>query len=485
MSTAQAIAKNTFFLFLMRTIGFILSFFLIMRVGRVLGSEGLGVYTLASTFLQVFVLIPNFGLDTLAIRDIARHRERAGPYVANMATTKLALTLPAFVLLVGAVFLLGYDPAIRTAILVLAISLFFDPFAEAAAAIYQGFERMELMTVVAGVSKIVTTGVSLWLLETGHGVIPVLLVTSIGAALVIPVHLVLVRKVVGAIPMHIDRDSIRALLREASPLFLTNLVGLLYFRTDVVMLSKMRGEDEVGIYGAAYSLLRALTMIPGVAVMAMYPALSRAYAGDADPASLKRLCDTAFRYQLALGIPLTVGLAAIAPETINLLYGVEFEVSGRVLRLLIFSLVFFFTNTLLGYMLFTANRQKDFLGIKLINLGLNVVLNAILIPMYGAYGAAIATVATIAVSFVLHLRLVGKFLYRVNFLALTWRLLLAAAGMAAVIAWVRGAGLAAMIPAGAATYLVLLPILGFVTKDDLEIFRSILKRKKSPEGGNS
>ncbi len=87
MSTAKMIAKNTFFLFLMRTIGFVLSFFLIMRVGRVLGSEGLGVYTLASTFLQVFVLIPNFGLDTLAIRDIARHRERAGPYVANMAAT--------------------------------------------------------------------------------------------------------------------------------------------------------------------------------------------------------------------------------------------------------------------------------------------------------------------------------------------------------------------------------------------------------------
>jgi O-antigen/teichoic acid export membrane protein len=489
MSTAQTIAKNAFFLFLMRTIGFVLSFFLVMRVGRVLGSEGLGVYTLASTFLHVFVLIPNFGLDTLAIRDIARDRAAAGPYVANMVAAKAALALPAFVLLVGSILLLDYDPATRTAILVLAICLFFDPFAEAAAAIYQGFERMELMTVISGTSKILTTAVSLVLLERGHGVTTVLAVTTLGSAAVVPVHVVWVRRVVGAIPRRIDRDSIRRLLREAYPLFLTNLVGLLYFRTDVVMLSKMRDEHEVGLYGAAYSLLRALTMIPGIAVMAMYPALSRAYSGSedvpADPASLQRLCDTAFKYQLALGIPLTVGLSAVAPETIDLLYGAEFEVSGRVLQLLIWSLLFFFTNTLLGYMLFTANRQRDFLGIKLVNLGLNVVLNAVLIPRYGLFGAAAATVATIAFSFLLHLRLVARFLYRVRFHVIAWRPALAAAAMAGVIGLVRGAGLPAMIPAGAATYAILLPILGFLTKDDLEIFRSILRRKRAAGGDRS
>ena len=490
MSTASTIARNTFFLFVMRTTGFVLSFLLVMRVGRVLGQEGLGVYTLASTFLQVFVLIPNFGLDTLAIRDIARERGRAGPYVANMIAAKSALALPAMILLVGSVLLLDYDPPVRTAIFVLGLCIFLDPFAEAAAAIYQGFERMELMTVVSGAAKIVTTGVSLVLLDRGYGVTPVLVVTTIGAALVLPVHVFFVRRVVGPISPRIDGVAIRALMREAYPLFLTNLVGLLYFRTDVVMLSKMRGEEEVGVYGAAYSLLRALTMIPGIAVMAMYPALSRTYAGGAegkspDPTTLARLCDTAFKYQLALGIPLTVGIAAIAPETIDLLYGAEFVVSGRVLRLLIWSLLFFFTNTLLGYMLFTANRQKDFLGIKIVNLVLNVVLNAILIPIYGPFGAAAATVATISVSFLLHVRLVAKHLYRVRFARIAGRPVLAAAGMAGGIALVRGAGLPAMIPVGIGVYAVLLLILGFITQDDVQIFRSILRRGSSSEGGSS
>ena len=483
MSAAQTIAKNTFFLFVMRAIGFVASFVLVLRIGRVLGSEGLGVYSLAVTFLQIFVLVPNFGLDTLAIRDIARDRKRAGPYVANILVAKLALSLPAFLLLVGSVLALRYPPEIQQAILLLAFALFFDPLAEAAAAVYQGFERMELMTLVSGTSKLVVTGLNLYLLETGSPVIHLLGVIVAGSIAVVPAHAFLLRRLLPDLKLRASVDRIKVLLREAYPLFLTNIVGLLYFRTDVVMISKLRDESEVGIYSAAYSILRTLTMIPGVIVTAMYPVLSRAYGPDAEGPDLRRLCDTAFKYQLVLGIPMTVGLAAISHETIDLLYGSEFVVSGGVLGILIWSLVFFFTNTLLGYMLFTANRQKHFLGIKILNLVLNVGLNAALIPRYGAYGAAAATVATLAVSFLLHLRLVSRFLYPVNFARIAFRPLLAAAAMYLALERIGGLPLGFRILIGAAVFALSVLLLGFLTKDDLEIFRNILRRRSASPGG--
>ncbi|HET9886298.1 MAG TPA: oligosaccharide flippase family protein, partial [bacterium] len=139
MSTARTIARNTFFLFLLRASGFVLSFILGMRIGRVLGSEGLGIYTLAVTYLQIFVLIPNFGFDTLAIRDLARDRAHAGRYVANMVFAKVALSLPAYALLIAVVTIFDYPPDTKAAILLLGASLLFDALAEAAAAIFQGF----------------------------------------------------------------------------------------------------------------------------------------------------------------------------------------------------------------------------------------------------------------------------------------------------------------------------------------------------------
>lgn len=484
LSTSRTIAKNAGFLFLMRGTGFVLSFVLVMAIGRILGREGLGVYTLATAFLQVFVLIPNFGLDTLAIRDVARDRRRAGSYFAEMMGAKLALTLPACLLMLGAVELLHYPPETTTAIRLLCLALLADPLAEAAAAVYQGFERMEFMTMASGGMKIVVTGVSLALLARGAGVVDVLVVQVAGSFAVIPVHLLLLRRLSLRIPQRPSRAGMMTLLHEAYPLFLTNLVGLLYFRMDVVMLSKLRDEAEVGLYGAAYSVLRALVMIPSIFVTAIYPVLSRLYGNDG--ASLRRLCDTAFRYQLAVGLPLVAGLSTLAPETMHLVYGDDFAPSGPALRILIWTLFFFFTNTLLGYMLFTAGKQRSFLSIKLIALAVNGVANAILIPRYGIQGAAAATVGTTFVSFALHHRLVTQHLYRVNFPKILWRPVVASAVMALAVHLARDWPIGAVIPAGAALYafvaLVLLRILG---PDDREILRTILRRGSTappPEG---
>jgi O-antigen/teichoic acid export membrane protein len=483
LSAAKTIAKNALFLLVMRTIGFIAAFALILRIGHVLGKEGLGIYTLATAFLQVFVLIPNFGLDTLAIRDIARERARASAYVGNVLVAKLVLAVPAFLLLLVTVLILDYPTTTRAAILLLGLGLFLDPFGDTAGSVYQGFERMELMTLVSGGSKVAVTLVSLYMLERGASVLTIVVLQVIGGALVVPMHLLFLKKVLSRLSFHASFDVIRALLREAFPLFLTTLVGLLYFRTDVIMLSKLRNESEVGLYGAAYSVLRALTMLPGVFVTAMYPALSRAYGTDRT--SLKRLCDTAFKYQLAIGIPITVGIAAVSRETIDLLYGPEFAQAGAVLGVLIWSLLFFFTNTLLGYMLFSANRQREFLWVKLFNLVGNVILNALLIPRYGLFGAAIATVVTIGISFFWHLFLVSKYVYRVDFARIAIRPAIAAGLMYVAVNASRSLPLAAMIAIGAGVFAVSVLLSGFLTKDDVEIVRNIVGKRGVPPGGSA
>lgn len=481
MSTTRTIAKNTFFLFVLRASGFVLSFFLGMRLARSLGSEGFGVFTLATTYLQVFVLVPNFGFDTLAIRDLARNRAGAPAYVANMVAGKLALMIPAFALLVVATFLLDYPPATREAILVLGACIFFDPLAEAAAAIFQGFERMELLTAISGGAKVITTGLSLVLLERGAGVLDILRLQLAGSAAVIPVFALMTRGLLPGVLPRPSMDGIRALAREAAPLFWTNLLGLLYLRTDVLLLSKMRGESEVGLYGAASSVLRALSMLPGIFVTAMYPALSRYFDANHDGGrSLRRLCDTAFRWQLALGIPIVVGISTLGRPIIDLVYGAQFDASGPTLSILIWALLFFFTNTLLGYMLFTANRQRDFFWIKLATLVLNLGLNFVLIPRFGIVGAAWSTVATTAISFVFHERLVAKHLYPVRFLALAWKPIVAGALLAAGVRAMNGFSLGVVVAAGAAIFAVSMVLMRFLTQEDFDILRRLLRREKPP-----
>jgi O-antigen/teichoic acid export membrane protein len=478
VSTARTIARNTFFLFLLRASGFVLSFILGMRIGRVLGSEGLGVYTLAVTYLQIFVLIPNFGFDTLAIRDLARDRAHAGRYVANMVFAKVALSLPAYALLIAVVTLFDYPPDTKAAILLLGASLLFDALAEAAAAIFQGFERMELLTAISGIAKVIVTAISIAVLERGGSIPHVLAIQLAGSILVVPIFAAMTKRLIPHIPFEIDRAFLRQLMHESFPLFVTNLIGLLYLRTDIVLLSKFHEASQVGLYGAAASVLRALSMLPGIFVTAMYPALARfSHGTDLSDSSLRRLCDTAFRWQLVLGIPISAGISALGPEIIDLVYGPAFAPAGPVLSILIWSLFFFFTNTLLGYMLFAANRQRDFLRIKIATLIINLALGFALIPRFGIEGAAWAAVATLAVSFVLHWWLVSRVLYRVNFFAIAGKPLVGAAALMLVVQSLRGGPLAVIIAAGALAFALSQILLRFVTKEDMEILRRILRRQ--------
>jgi O-antigen/teichoic acid export membrane protein len=338
---------------------------------------------------------------------------------------------------------------------------------------------MELLALVSGSAKLVVTLISIVMLHRGADVLDILKVQLAGSAAVVPIFAAMTARLVPRIPLRPSFDGMRALAKEALPLFLTNLVGLLYQRTDVLVLSKLRGEADVGLYGAAASVLRVLAMLPTIFVTAMYPALSRFHSESGDRGdSLRRLCDTAFRWQIALGAPIVAGVAALGPRIIDLVYGPKFAPAGRTLSILIIALLFFFTNTLLGYMLFTANRQKEFLRIKIVTLVLNLGLLFALVPRFGIDGAAAATVGTIFLSFLMHRALVARHLYPVRFLTLGAKPLTGAAIMLLALEAMRGAPLTVTVAAGAAIYALSQILLRFLTKEDVDIVRRILRRGK-------
>ena len=76
------------------------------------------------------------------------------------------------------------------------------------------------------------------------------------------------------------------------------------------------------------------------------------------------------------------------------LFGARYRASAGPLAILAWSVVLGFLNYLLWYSLLAAYRERAKLKIMLVGLGLNVALNAALIPTLGPSGAAISLIAT-------------------------------------------------------------------------------------------
>jgi O-antigen/teichoic acid export membrane protein len=88
----------------------------------------------------------------------------------------------------------------------------------------------------------------------------------------------------------------------------------------------------------------------------------------------------------------------LSNNIIKLLFGIQYQFAGNVLRIHIWASVFVFLGVAIGRYLITENYTKiSFLRTFMGGI-VNVILNIILIPKYGINGAAIATLISYFIS---------------------------------------------------------------------------------------
>ncbi|MCI0663328.1 MAG: flippase, partial [Acidobacteria bacterium] len=184
-------------------------------------------------------------------------------------------------------------------------------------------------------------------------------------------------------------DYSRVLLKESWPLILAGLSVVLYMKIDVVMLGKMSGDREVGLYSAASRLSEAFYFLPMIIVSSLTPMLLRARASGAEHyrASLLKLYVLMVRLSLAIAVPFLI----LAPMLVEILYGSQYSESAAILQVHVWASVAVFLGVASSQYLVAEGKQKLSLYRTLVGLVINVGMNLVLIPEYGAMGAAIAT----------------------------------------------------------------------------------------------
>jgi len=114
------------------------------------------------------------------------------------------------------------------------------------------------------------------------------------------------------------------------------------------------------------------------------------------PESLKIVYKLSFKYILMIILPIATGITLLSKQITILLFGKEFLPSVPALAILIWSEVFVFYGIVHQNLLISTNQQKIDLRFTFIAAVANIILNLILIPVYGIVGASIATLFSYA-----------------------------------------------------------------------------------------
>ena len=188
----------------------------------------------------------------------------------------------------------------------------------------------------------------------------------------------------------------------------------------------------------------------------------------------RRLLEDAWRPLLALGLPVSLGVAAVATPLVTVLFGGDFVDSAPLLRVLILGTLPLFWVNLAGHALIAMRRVWPLVAVYAGAAAINVALNLVLIPRYGAAGAAVATVACEWLNLAAVVVLVRRG-FGVTFTAAgLWRYAGAAALMLTAVWAVQGAGLLTAVAVGAGGYAGALWALGYLGSPDHVAMKRLL-----------
>jgi len=471
LSTVQRVAKNTGIIIAGDAVFKLISVIVTIYLARYLGTVGFGKYSFVFAYLAFFSIITDLGLQQILVREMARDPAIAPKLIGNAYIIRLLLTVIAVVSSMIVITLMSYPADTTTYIYIASFTVLFISFSDFYATIFSANLRMEYNIMAKLVFKVLSAGLILLIIFSKGTLMQVMVALVFSEMVKTLLNYSFSRKFVKP-RFEFDFGLWKYLFKEALPLALTSVIWIIYFRIDVIMLSMMMGDTEVGLYSAAYKLSDPLLLIPSALMTSLFPIMSASFKS-----SEERLIKTyrlSIKYILIIMLPVAIGTTIIADKVILLIYGSEFSGSATALQILIWALIFISTSSVLANLLVSMNKQRLYTistGICAIT---NVTLNFFLIPILSYNGAAIATVATNIVLFVASFYFVSKHLQILPIHRIAIKPVIGGLMMGTFVYYFDVVNLFLLIFFAGAVYLMALLALKTFSEEDFDIIKKLI-----------
>lgn len=271
----------------------------------------------------------------------------------------------------------------------------------------QGLLILGLLGVPAGMVSLYSNGLLVLGNRIGRFNLGVLLAAIVQTGLIVALRLldrltvtavVVIWTITTFAPLFVSLPTLHPRLRDVSAKAAREAIGLgaryhlgmisvfLLFRSDVFILNALVSRAEVGLYSLAVTLAELLFLLTDSIAQVILPS----QVSDSMEESAN-ITAKAVRTNLIVSVVSVAGVISTSPVVIPLLFGREFNGSIPALLALSVGVIALGTGRSVGGYLIRLDRPLWIAAMSLGALALNVVLNLLLIPMWGIVGAGIAS----------------------------------------------------------------------------------------------
>ena len=421
MSKKRSLANNAILNTIKTVLGVLFPLITFPYVSRVLGVKNLGIYNFSFSFLSYFLLLAALGISTYGIREGTQYRDNRAQieeFVGELFSINIFSTLFAYLLLILLLYAIPFMEPYRKVVLILSVEIIFTTVGVSwVCNIYEDFLAITVRTISFQIVSLILIFVLVRTTDDLYKYVGILLLSNSGANIV---NYFYVRN--RYCKFHFSlKINWRRLLRPILIIFSTTVTITVYVSSDTTMLGFMTNDYEVGLYGTAVKIYTIMKNVLAAILTVLIPQFSLMFSnGNKEQSDL--LFSKVFNILTAMMLPMCIGLFSLSEDVVQVVSGREYIGAAGSLKLLSIAVIF----SLYSYMytqcvLIPIKEEKIVLRATLISAIVNIVLNFILIPIWGINAAAFTTIMaeliTFVISFIYSKRTVKLISYKKNIIS--------------------------------------------------------------------
>lgn len=384
-------AKNASWLIGGRIAQMLLSFIVSIFTARYLGPSNYGVINYAAAFVAFATSFCTLGINSVIIKDFVDFPEEQGKTIGTSILLRALSSLLSAIMIIIVVYFVDYGET--TTIIVCGLS--------SVALIFQVFDTInywfqyryqsKVTSIATLIAYFITSLYKIILLALGKNVEWFAFATSVDY-ICIAFFLLLAYKKNGGPSLSFSKSKAKSLLKASYHYILSGMMVAIYAQTDKFMLKQMLDESAVGYYSLASTLNTMWVFVLTAIIDSMYPTIIQTYKSN--KALFEKKNRQLYSIVIYVSIFVAVCFVLFGKSVIRLLYGSEYLPAVEPLKVITWYTIFSYLGVARNAWIVCENQQKYLKYMYLSAAFVNVALNYIFIPVWGATGAAAASLLT-------------------------------------------------------------------------------------------
>lgn len=374
----------------------ILQVFVSLIVGvltaRYLGPSNYGALNYTASFVTFCTSLATLGMEGVVIKKIIASPEDEGTYMGSCMFFRFVSAILSTCLITITVFFLNPGEPIKVILVLLqSLQLIFQ-------AVYildswfQRYLKSKYISIGKMLACIIVALYKVYLLVTAKSIIWFAFSNSL-TYIIVAISLYIFYRKENAPKMKVSIPLGKEVLSESYHFILSGLMTAIYSQMDKIMIGKMLTDMDVGLYTTATAICSMWIFIPTAIINSFRPTIM-VIKQSGNQAFYKKRLEQLYSLIIWLCIFVSIVVCIFGALIIRILYGESYMGAIETLRISIWSETFAMIGTARGIWILCENKNKYVKYYLVIGAIVNVILNALLIPVYGINGAAFATLIT-------------------------------------------------------------------------------------------